>query len=199
MMNRPNFKDLKNLIKAIDDTNEAYKNIYNERLLQEDSIKKLCNKIAGEQAQKELFEVSVDELKNAKAGIRVQALIDAGYRNLGQIAQATDFEIQTVNGIGEKQTEAIRAIITDFANSLAAKVTIRLDIEATSDNAEDNAALITELANYINSEKVRKDALEAASNLDAYAQKIKDSGMIRNSFRCLFSVSGSKQNTVGMT
>ena len=82
MMNRPNFKDLKNLIKAIDDTNEAYKNIYNERLLQEDSIKKLCNKIAGEQAQKELFEVSVDELKNAKAGIRVQALIDAGYRNL---------------------------------------------------------------------------------------------------------------------
>ena len=190
-MNRPNFKDLKNLIKAIDDTNEAYKNIYNERLLQEDSIKKLCNKIAGEQAQKELFEVSVDELKNAKAGIRVQALIDAGYRNLGQIAQATDFEIQTVNGIGEKQTEAIRGIITDFANSLAAKVTIRLDID-------DNAALITELANYINSEKVRKDALEAASNLDAYAQKIKGSGMIRNSFRWLFSGSVSKQNTVAM-
>ena len=197
-MNKPNFKDLKKLIKAISDTNEAFKSIYNERLLQEESIKQLCNKIAGKQAQKDLFEVSVDELKNAKAGIRVQALIDAGYRNLGQISEATDFEIQSVNGIGEKQTDAIRSIITDFANSLAAKVTIRLDIETTSDNAEDNAALITALANYINSEKVRKDSLEAASNLDTYAQKIKDSGMIRNSIRWLFSNSVSKQNTVAM-
>lgn len=83
-MNKPNFKDLKKLIKAISDTNEAFMSIYNERLLQEERIKQLCNKIAGKQAQKDLFEVSVDELKNAKAGIRVQALIDAGYRNLGQ-------------------------------------------------------------------------------------------------------------------
>ncbi len=197
-MNKPNFRDLKKLIKAVDNLNVSFKNIYDDRARQENNIKQLCNRIAGAQAKQELFNVSVDELKNAKAGIRVQALMEAGYNNLGQIAGATDFEIQAVNGIGEKQTEAIRGVITEFANSIASKVTIRLDTDNTSENADDTLALITELANYINSEKIRRDAFEGVPNLDAYAQKIKGSGIIRNSFRWFFSSTASKQNTTAM-
>ena len=197
-MNKPNFKALKKLIKAIDDTNEVFKSIYNERILQENNIKDLCNKIAGMEAKKALFDVSVDELKNAKAGIRVQALVDAGYANLGQIAKATDYEIQAVDGIGEKQTEAIRNIVTEFANSLASRVTIHLDIEDSSYNTAENAALITELANYINCEKIRKDVSIGASNLNTFAQNIKESIIIRNSVHWLFSSQTSKQNTASM-
>ncbi|WP_029231779.1 DEAD/DEAH box helicase [Butyrivibrio sp. VCB2006] len=197
-MDKPNFKDLKKLIKAIDDTNATFKSIYNDRDIQANNIKHLCNKIAGNQARKDLCNVSVDELKNAKAGIRVQALIDAGYTTFGQIVKATDYEIQAVDGIGEKQTEAIRNVITEFANSLASRVTIRLDADPQAENPEDNAALITEIANYLNSEKVRKEALEAAQNLDVYALKIKDSGIIRNGVHWIFSSATTKQKTVAM-
>ena len=178
-MDKPNFKDLKKLINAIDDANAAFKNIYNDRTLQESNIKQICNKIAGIEARKELFNIPVDELKKARAGIRVQALVDAGYTSLGQLAKATDYEIQSLDGIGEKQTEAIRNVVTEFANSLASRVTIRLDPDDNSENADDNAELITELANYLNSEKVRRDVSEGSSNLDDYAQRIKNSGMIR--------------------
>ena len=195
-MNRPNFKDLKKLIKAIDDTNSVFKSIYNDRLLQENNIRHLCNQIAGAEAKNKLFDISVDELKNAKVGIRVQALADAGYNNLGQIARATDYEIQAVNGIGEKQTEAIRNVVTEFANGLASKVSIRIETDPTIENAADHAALVHELANYLNSEKVRKEALEGASNLDAYAQKIKDSRIIKNSVHWIFSSTESKQRTI---
>lgn len=197
-MNKPNFKDLKKLINAIYDANAAFKNIYNDRTLQESNIKQICNKIAGIEARKELFNIPVDELKKARAGIRVQALVDAGYTSLGQLAKATDYEIQSLDGIGEKQTEAIRNVVTEFANSLASRVTIRLDPDDNSENADDNAELITELANYLNSEKVRRDVSEGSSNLDDYAQRIKNSGMIRNGFHWIFSSGVSKQNTVTM-
>lgn len=197
-MDKPNFKDLKKLINAIDDANAAFKNIYNDRTLQESNIKQICNKIAGIEARKELFNIPVDELKKARAGIRVQALVDAGYTSLGQLAKATDYEIQSLDGIGEKQTEAIRNVVTEFANSLASRVTIRLDPDDNSENADDNAELITELANYLNSEKVRRDVSEGSSNLDDYAQRIKNSGMIRNGFHWIFSSGVSKQNTVTM-
>ncbi len=47
-MDKPNFKDVKKLIKAINDTDNAFKSIYNDRQLQEKNIKILCNKLAGQ-------------------------------------------------------------------------------------------------------------------------------------------------------
>ncbi|MBQ7616131.1 MAG: hypothetical protein IJU77_13885 [Butyrivibrio sp.] len=80
-MGKPNFKDVKKLIKAINDTDNAFMSIYNDRQLQEKNIKTLCNKLAGIEARKALYDISVEELKKAKAGIRFQALLDANYRH----------------------------------------------------------------------------------------------------------------------
>ena len=57
----------------------------------------------------------------------VAALQEAGYTDLGKIAKATDYDIRNIEGIGEKQIEAIRHIITEFANSLSSRVSIVLD------------------------------------------------------------------------
>ena len=84
-MNRPDFREVKKLLKAIDDINAGFQSIYNDRNLQEKNIKTLCNRIAEREARKALFDISVEELKNARAGIRIQALLDAGYVNLGKI------------------------------------------------------------------------------------------------------------------
>ncbi len=198
-MDKPNFKDVKKLIKAINDTNNAFKSIYNDRQLQEKNIKTLCNKLAGIEARKALYDISVEELKKAKAGIRVQALLDAGYTNLGQIAAMSNYELQSVDGIGEKQNEAIKGVITEFANSLSSRVTVRLNAEEESESAADNLELITELANYINSERVRKEAEKPAENLDLFATGVASSGIILNGFHWLFSSNELKKKTVEKT
>ena len=196
-MRKPDFRSLRELAKAVSETDAAFQGIYNDKDMQENNIRTLCGRIAGQEARKALSALSSDELKNARAGIRAQALIDAGYENLGQIAAATDVELQAVEGIGEKQIEAIRNIVTEFANSLSARVTIRLDA-SDPDKTSDNIALITELTNYINSEKIRRDALEAAKNLGDFATRVAESGMIRNGFRWFFSSAASKQNTLAI-
>ncbi len=197
-MDKPNFKDLKKLISAINDVNAAFQSIYNDKSIQENNIRTLCQRVAGADARKELYNYSVDELKKAKAGIRVQSLSDAGYKTLGDLACATDFEIQAVDGIGEKQIETIRNVVTEFANSLSSRVTIRLDPDGNGAADDDNLELITELANYINSERVRRDAAEPARNLNAFAMQVESSGIIKNGFQWLFSSNVSKQNTVMM-
>lgn len=189
-MNKPNFKDLKQLIKAIDDTNGAFKSFFDDRAVQEKNIKALCSKAAGELARQELYNYSVEELKNAKAGIRVQALMDAGYKTLGDVAACTDYQLQAVDGIGEKQTEAIHRVITQFANSLSSGQAVSLD--------ESKVELITELANYINSEKLRRDFAEPAANLDKFATEIVGSRMIRSGIHWIFSSNETKARTLYM-
>ncbi len=186
-MQKPNFKDVKKLIKAINDTDNAYVSIFAERTTQQEIIRNICGRIAAEKAKKALYEYSADELKNAKAGIRVSALQSAGYNTLGDIAKATDYDLQRIDGIGEKQVEAIRNIVTEFANSLSSKQTIRIDIFEEGSEDPNSRDLITALARYINCEKVRRDAEPATENLHAFSAKIAESKMIKNSVHWIFS------------
>ncbi|WP_049944882.1 DEAD/DEAH box helicase [Butyrivibrio sp. AD3002] len=197
-MNKPNFKDLNNLIKAIHDTNAVFMRIYNDKAAQEDNIRYLCNKIAADSARKSLYDISAEELKNAKAGIRVQPLADAGFTSFGKIADATDYELAAIDGIGEKQIEAIRNIITEAANNLSSRVSIRLEADGNPAEGGYNFELITALSGYIKCEKIRRDNRPAAENLNAYAQRIENSGIIRNGVRWFFSSKASKQNTADM-
>ncbi len=189
-MNKPDFKDLKKLIKAINDTNDAFKSIYAEKDSQESRIKAICKRMASEKARESLGEFSVEELKNAKVGIRVAALQEAGYTDLGKIAKATDYDIRNIEGIGEKQIEAIRHIITEFANSLSSRVSIVLDAN--------DPELITEMYRYLKSEEVRREAQEPAKNLDLYAAKVASSGIILGGFGWLFSGNDKKTRTINM-
>ena len=189
-MKKPDFKDLKKLIKAINDTNDAFKSIYAEKDSQESRIKAICKRMASEKARESLGEFSVEELKNAKVGIRVAALQEAGYTDLGKIAKATDYDIRNIEGIGEKQIEAIRHIVTEFANSLSSRVSIVLDAN--------DPELITEMYRYLKSEDVRRDAQEPAKNLDLYAAKVASSGIILGGFGWLFSGNDKKTRTINM-
>ena len=102
-MAKPDFKGIRTLVRVIEDTNRAILGLYAEREVQEKEVKSLCHKISAEQGKAALFAYSVEELKNAKAGIRVSALENAGYKTLGDIARASNYDIESVEGIGEKQ------------------------------------------------------------------------------------------------
>ena len=49
-----------------------------------------------------LGEIPVEELRGSKAGIRVSALLDAGYRNFRDLSETDDAKLMEVSGIGEK-------------------------------------------------------------------------------------------------
>ena len=122
-MIKPDFKTFRTLLRALEEANNGLKGIYSEQELQEDEVRRLCRIISAEQGKKSLRNYSVEELKNAKAGIRVSALENAGFETLWDIAAASDHDIESIEGIGEKQREAIRDVITEFANSLSSRVT----------------------------------------------------------------------------
>ena len=189
-MQKPNFRELKQLIKAISDADIAFKAMYAEKDVQKEQIKGLCGQIAADEARDKLDAFSVEELKKSKAGIRVSALISAGYNTLGDIARATDYEMRSVEGIGEKQTEAIRRIVTEFANSLSSGISIKPD--------ENNGELITALFRYMKCEKLRKEAEITAKGLENQAKKIAEDPFIRNGVHWIFSGKELKAHTLEM-
>ncbi len=76
------FTKINRLIEVLTDIYEYLDMIYSDRNVQEEGIRNLCGRILREDAEKSLAEVSVQELKKSKAGIRVSALTDAGYDDL---------------------------------------------------------------------------------------------------------------------
>lgn len=195
-MPKPNFNNMKNLMAAVRNTDAAYEQMYADRQLQENSIRSLCQLIASETAKESLKSISVEELKNAKAGIRVSALQEAGFNNLGDIAGAKDYQIQSVEGIGEKQTEAIRHIVTEFANSVSKNVSVRLVVENPPDESSYNTKLITELARYLKSEKIRTEAQEAAEGLKNFVLSISSEPYVNSGLKWFFASAPRKQYTL---
>ncbi|MBR5420730.1 MAG: DEAD/DEAH box helicase [Lachnospiraceae bacterium] len=190
-MHKPDFKELKRRISLIEGTDTAFRSMFAEQQQQEEKIRAACRKIVSKQAKAGLYDIPVDKLKDAKAGIRVQVLTDAGFKNLGEIAAAGDFRLRQLEGIGEKQLEAIKSLITEFANSLSARLSVRLD--------ESQQELLTELLRYMKCERIRKDALADAGTLSSFTEKIRNSGMILDGFRWLFSGSAAKTNTLALS
>ena len=95
-----NFTEINRLIKALTDIDEYLDVIYSGRHGQEEGIRNLCGRILRKDAVKSLAEVSALELKKSKAGIRVSALIDAGYDDLYKLSCAKNWELLAVQGIG---------------------------------------------------------------------------------------------------
>ncbi|MCR5403615.1 MAG: DEAD/DEAH box helicase [Butyrivibrio sp.] len=195
-MPKPNFDNMKKLVGAVMTMNAAFDEMYENRKLQEDSIRSLCQLIAAEAAKENLKAFSVDELKNAKAGIRVPALQEAGFNTLGDIAMAKDYQIQAIEGIGEKQTESIRNIITEFANSISKNTAVRLFVENPPSEDSYNSKLITELSRYMMSESIRSEAEKAREGLRSFAEGIVNDRFVTSGFKWFFSGSSMKQHTL---
>jgi len=192
-MPRPDFKQFRKLIYTVESMSDAFESIYADKQNQEDAIREVCGHIAANMARKELENISVEELKNAKAGIRVSALMEAGYTNLGKIASASGLELKGIEGVGDKQLEAIRNIVTEFANSISSRMTVRLDAD---DESKDNSTLILLIAKYIKSEKIREESREYAAQLSALSGRLESKRIIKNTFFWFLSGSDKKAETI---
>ena len=144
-------------------------------------------------AQKSLAKVPVEELSKSKAGIRVGALKEAGFDTFLDLSLASDWELMSVDGVGEKQLESIRNITYEFQNQLSKFSSIKL---SPNDYGRENTVLVQALANYQSGREIREKMVEWAD----YSQKVVDAiyelNPITNSVQWFFSSKLRKENSI---
>ena len=97
----------------------------------------------------------MEELKNSKAGIRINALQNAGYNTLYDLYKAENWKLQRIDGIGEKQISSIRSIIGEFLNRLSSRARIRLTADRDDIHSR---TLIHEIARFRKIEQIAREA-----------------------------------------
>ncbi len=192
-----NFTEINRLIKALTDIDEYLDLIYSDRGTQEERIRDLCVRILRKDAERSLAEVSVEELKKSKAGIRVSALIEAGYNDLYKLSYAKDWELLAVQGIGEKQLEAIRNIIAEFINRLSEYTGLRISDDGTDMDA-DRKELIHAIHIFRKCELIRRDAEGTSVEYHDFVELLRSEPIIRGRLKWLFSGKKAKEHTILM-
>lgn len=130
-MNRPDFKMIGRMILDLQKLEADFRRIFEEGPAQKERLVSSCSELMRLQAVGSLADIPVEELKNARAGIRTAALEKAGFHTLLDLYRAKDYSLESVEGIGEKQTAAIRSILDEFLDRLAGRGRIRLTAGST--------------------------------------------------------------------
>ena len=191
-MNGRELRKANQVTAALEQINRAAASVMQEEQAQAEEIRKCCDAIRLKEARNALSDISVEELRNSKAGIRVSVLQAAGFRDLGALARAGDRELTMIDGIGEGQLSSIRNIISGFLLNLSAHKSIRL----TERNPEkEEAALLLAAARFRRCAVIRKDMQALQKELQAFTEDVIPRVSIRNSFRWVFSGREKKEQT----
>lgn len=197
-MEKPDFREVGRLIEGVQGTKAGFLQIFDEADGQRERAKALCAALSREQAAGRLAQIPVEELKNARAGIRTGALEEAGYRTLLDLYSAKDHELMHVDGIGEKQTGRIRELLEEFLERLARRGGIRIDAEEPFPGREREISreLVFELARLRRAEQIRRDAEPMREEICAYIDRAAQAVVIRSGLRWFFSGKRAKEGTV---
>ena len=195
-MKKIDFKQVKHKIRSLRELADYVRFISDDQKRQEKEVREECSKVLGLKALDALEGISVEELRNSKAGIRVSALREAGYENLLQVAKRKDWELTAISGIGEKQVEAIRSIIAEFVNSMAKHVHVRFSLEKTAEGEVPNADLLMAISRLRRGNVLREDVEGLEERLSQGLNDMLLRIEIKNGMHWLFSSKDSKERTV---
>ena len=151
----PDFNEIDSLIGNLGKLEKSFSKITSEYDLHEKALREECAEALKRQSAHFLDEIPVEELKNSKAGIRTGLLEDAGYHTLYDLYKASDWKLQNIEGIGEKQVASIRGILTEFLVRLSARARIRLTMD--QDDVQ-SRKLIHRICKFRKIEQIRREA-----------------------------------------
>ena len=192
-VNMPDFDLIDELIGSLRELDEHLIEIVSDADRREQAVKQSCGKALRENAAASLAEIPVEELKNSKAGIRVSALQNAGFHTLLDLYNAQNWQIQRVEGVGEKQITTIRNILGEFLKRLSGHSHIRLTAD---ENDRKSLVLITEIAKYRQCSRIGQEAATLTEGLHAYAEAAPERVLIRSRLRWFFSRKKTKEDTI---
>lgn len=192
-MERPDFKEIRRLTDLLEKLDASFEELFTGTEALEMSLKDLCGEVLFKQARESLKAISVDELKNSKAGIRTQALLDAGYRTLYDLSELSDEEMTAIQGIGEKQAAQIRLLTEEFQRNLVKRERIRL---SGDENDAAGMRLLTALARFRKADEVKRDADGIRREVHDFIAETLDGIRIRSGLRWIFSRRGTRRETL---
>ncbi len=195
-MEHLNFKEVNKLVNALAALDMGLTGMFEAKAVEERRIQELCRELLMEDARESLSSISVEELKNSRAGIRVSALMDAGYKDLRQLDLAPDWQLAAVDGIGEKQVASIRNIIKEFVSRLSEYGTIRLPADDYEEASKNSRELILSIAKHRQGELIRRDSEALSGEIHDFAQRILTAGLIKSRLKWVFSGKAAKEQTV---
>ena len=189
----PDFKQIDELISVLHALDRSFAGIIQNMQSRETELKRSCMQALTKNAANGLVSIPVEELKNSKAGIRVAALTKAGYHTLYDLYSAQNWQIRSVEGIGDKQVAAIRSIIGEFLNRLGSRSHIRL---TTDEEDRQSRELIIQMAKYRQCAAVCKEAEPIAGIVHNYISETTAQVLIRSRFKWIFSRKQTKDWTI---
>lgn len=188
-----NFKEVNMLISLVSALDAALIAMPEELSSREKAAKRAAKEAVFAASMAPLEQIPIEELRRAKAGIRIKTLKDAGYRTLRDLAGMDDAALMAVNGIGPKQVSSIRAMIAGFRRQIADSKMVRLSLE---DDTKQNRKLIRAIASLRLSRLILTDTAPLQEEFHRQTQDILSRIRLRSSFRWLFSGRKSKDSTV---
>lgn len=90
--------------------------------------------LRAELVRAELARIPVSRLREVTSGrLRVAALEEAGFATVGRVAEATEYRLRQVPGIGELSARQARAAAAGIARAAEETVAVRLDLDRRDD------------------------------------------------------------------
>lgn len=118
------------------------KNFYNSA---PDRIIQCANRVREEEIDYRLRLMSIDELKKPGAGIRIAALKNAGYTNIGQLLGVSVRQLSYLKGIGPETAGAIYNRVQEVITTVKYNAAIRLN---PSERTSSKDLLVSEIYKY---------------------------------------------------
>lgn len=141
-------------------------------------VKSDSEKLLSRQIEEDLKNIPVDELSKAKEGIRVQALKDAGIKNIYQLKNMSYSRLYAIKGVGEVSAKAIVKNVKLIEQSAVSNATVRINADKPSRHDEQ---LVTDLYKLRKTKSISNDAGQLyEENHDEIKDLIKKSKPARN-------------------
>ena len=118
-------------------------------------VKSDSKKLLSRQIEEDLKNIPVEELSKAKEGIRVQALKDAGIKNIYQLKNMSYSRIDSIKGVGEVSAKAIVRNVRLIEQSAVSNATVRINADKPSRHDEQ---LVTDLYKLRKTKSISNDA-----------------------------------------
>ena len=136
MSERPDKKQVKNLIKRAQSIDAGFKTAIDSEKSEIASVRRAVDVFYNDKLKAELESMSVDMLSQGKQGIRVSYLKDAGINNIYELSQLSQVRIEALEGIGAQGAGKIYTLTESIVENTRKKMSVRIQVDSPS-NADD--------------------------------------------------------------
>lgn len=193
-MNKPDFRNTSAQKKALLARDKSLKNIIDSGDLLSKEAAAAMEDLRRENAYKTLNETPLSALNASKQGIRVSALSNAGFSNIGELLSLSLTEIDSIKGIGTGSAEVIKKTLEDIEKTVYENSKAKLTADSKS---PETLRAVTALSKLIHGREIRKSAATLYSSRHREISTASEkASKITNTFFWIFSGKGKKEETL---